>query len=50
MAGRPEKARRVTGFLAGAMLGPTVCGGCERGEWHFTKPTTGAGSLEMTEG
>ena len=23
------------------MLGPTVCGGCERGRWHRTTPTTG---------
>ena len=39
--GRARKARRVTGPLAGAVLGPTVCGGCERGGWHRTSRTTG---------
>jgi len=34
--GQARKARRVTGLLAGAVLGPTVCGGCERGRWHRT--------------
>ena len=39
--GQARNARRVTGPLAGAVLGPTVCGGCERGRWHRTTPTTG---------
>ena len=39
--GQAHNARRVTGPLAGAVLGPTVCGGCERGRWHRTTPTTG---------
>ena len=39
--GQARKARRVTGRLAGAVLGPTVCGSCERGRWHRTIPTTG---------
>ena len=39
--GQARNARRVTGPLAGAVLGPTVCGGCERGKWHRTTPTTG---------
>ena len=39
--GQARNARRVTGPLAGAVLGPTVCGGCERGRWHRTIPTTG---------
>ena len=38
--GQARNARRVTGPLAGAVLGPTVCGGCERGQWHRTTPTT----------
>ena len=39
--GQARNARSVTGPLAGAVLGPTVCGGCERGRWHRTTPTTG---------
>ena len=39
--GQARNARRVTGPLAGAVLGPTVCGDCERGRWHRTTPTTG---------
>ena len=39
--GQARNARRVTGPLAGAVLGPTVCGGCERGGWHCITPTTG---------
>ena len=39
--GQARTAQRVTGPLAGAVLGPTVCGGCERGRWHRTTPTTG---------
>ena len=39
--GQVRNARRVTGPLAGAVLGPTVCGGCERGRWRRTTPTTG---------
>ena len=39
--GQARNARRVTGPLAGAVLGPTVCGGCERGRWHCKTPTTG---------
>ena len=39
--GQARRARRVTGPLAGAVLGPTVCGGCERGEWHCTSSTAG---------
>ena len=39
--GHARNARRVTGPLAGAVLGPTVCGGCERGQWHRTTSTTG---------
>ena len=39
--GQAHNARRVTGPLAGAVLGPTVCGDCERGRWHRTTPTTG---------
>ena len=38
--GQARKARRVTGPLAGAVLGPTVCSDCERGRWHRTTPTT----------
>jgi hypothetical protein len=32
---------RLSGHLAGAVLWPTVYGGCERGQWHRTTPTTG---------
>ena len=39
--GQARNARSVTGPLAGAVLGPTVCGGCEGGRWHRTTPTTG---------
>ena len=39
--GQARNARSVTGPLAGAVLGPTVCGDCERGRWHRTTPTTG---------
>ena len=39
--GQAHNARRVTGPLAGAVLGPTVCGGWERGRWRRTTPTTG---------
>ena len=39
--GQARNARSVTGPLAGAVLGPTVCGSCERGRWHRTTPTTG---------
>ena len=39
--GQARKARRVTGPLAGAVLGPTVGGGCERGGWHGTTTTAG---------
>ena len=39
--GQARNARNMTGPLAGAVLGPTVCGGCERGQWHRTTPTTG---------
>lgn len=39
--GQARSARRVTGPLAGAVLGPTVCGGCERGQWHRITSTTG---------
>ena len=37
--GQARNARRVTGPLAGAVRGPTVCGGWERGQWHGTTPT-----------
>ena len=39
--GQARNARRVTGPLAGAVLGPTVCGGCERERWHRATPTNG---------
>ena len=39
--GQAHNARSVTGPLAGAVLGTTVCGDCERGRWHRTTPTTG---------
>ena len=39
--GQARNARRVTGPLAGAVLGPAVCGGRERGRWHRTTPTIG---------
>ena len=39
--GQARNARRVTGPLAGAVRGPSVCGGCERGQWRRTTSTTG---------